>query len=55
MDRYAYQMYEMLHLAFAPARAMSEATVHMLNSPLHPFGDNSSRAASPPPPNCSNG
>ncbi|MGA9599591.1 MAG: polyhydroxyalkanoate depolymerase [Methylocystis sp.] len=41
MDRYAYQMYEMLHLAFAPARAMSEATVHMLSSPLHPFGDNS--------------
>jgi poly(3-hydroxybutyrate) depolymerase len=41
MDRYAYQMYEMLHLAFAPARAMSEATVHMLNSRLHPFGDNS--------------
>jgi poly(3-hydroxybutyrate) depolymerase len=41
MDRYAYQMYEMLHLAFAPARAMSEATVHMLNSSLHPFGDNS--------------
>jgi poly(3-hydroxybutyrate) depolymerase len=41
MDRYAYQMYEMLHLAFAPARAMSEATVHVLNSSLHPFGDNS--------------
>ncbi|MFY9657610.1 MAG: polyhydroxyalkanoate depolymerase [Methylocystis sp.] len=41
MDRYAYQMYEMLHLAFAPARAVSEATVHMLNSSLHPFGDNS--------------
>ena len=41
MDRYSYQMYEMLHLAFAPARAMSEATVHMLNSSLHPFGDNS--------------
>ena len=39
MDRYSYQMYEMLHLAFAPARAMSEATVHMLNS--HPFGHNS--------------
>ena len=41
MDRYAYQMYEMLHLAFAPARAVSEATVQVLNSSLHPFGDNS--------------
>ena len=41
MDRYAYQIYEMLHLAFAPARAVSEATVHMMNSSLHPFGDNS--------------
>ncbi|ARN82629.1 polyhydroxyalkanoate depolymerase [Methylocystis bryophila] len=41
MERYAYQMYEMLHLAFAPARAMSEVTVHMLNSSLHPFGENS--------------
>jgi len=41
MDRYAYQMYEMLHLAFAPARAMSQATAELLNNPLHPFGNNS--------------
>ncbi|HXY57339.1 MAG TPA: polyhydroxyalkanoate depolymerase [Methylocystis sp.] len=37
MDRYSYQLYEMLHLAFAPARALSEATTHYFKS--GPFGD----------------
>jgi poly(3-hydroxybutyrate) depolymerase len=41
MDRYSYQLYEMLHMAFAPARAVSEATVQLLKSPLHPFADTS--------------
>jgi poly(3-hydroxybutyrate) depolymerase len=41
MDRYSYQLYEMLHLAFAPARAFSEATLQMLKSPLHPFPETS--------------
>ena len=39
MDRYSYQMYELLHLAFAPARAISEATVQLLKSPLHPLAN----------------
>ena len=38
MDRYSYQMYELLHLAFAPARALSESTLQLLNSPFNPFG-----------------
>ncbi|HYA79997.1 MAG TPA: polyhydroxyalkanoate depolymerase, partial [Methylocystis sp.] len=38
MDRYSYQLYEMLHLAFAPARALSEATTQYFKS--GPFGDN---------------
>jgi poly(3-hydroxybutyrate) depolymerase len=39
MDRYSYQMYELLHLAFAPARALSEATTQMLKSPFHPLAN----------------
>ncbi len=40
MDRYSsYQMYELLHLAFAPARALSETAMQMLKSPLHPFAN----------------
>ena len=38
MDRYSYQLYEMLHLAFAPARALSETTTQYFKS--GPFGDN---------------
>jgi poly(3-hydroxybutyrate) depolymerase len=37
MDQYSYQMYEMLHLAFAPARAVSHVTLHALKSPLNPL------------------
>lgn len=37
MNRMAYQLYEMLHLAFAPARAMSEAVLHAVRSPLNPL------------------
>ena len=36
MDRLSYQMYEMLHLAFAPARAVSDAALHALKNPLNP-------------------
>ncbi len=39
MDRYSYQIYEMLHLAFAPARALTDATVQFLKSPLHPLAN----------------
>ncbi len=39
MDRYSYEMYELLHLAFAPARALSEATAQFLTSPFHPFAN----------------
>jgi poly(3-hydroxybutyrate) depolymerase len=41
MDRYSYQMYELLHLAFAPARAASEAALQLLNSPFHPLANTS--------------
>jgi poly(3-hydroxybutyrate) depolymerase len=36
MDRLSYQMYEMLHLAFAPARAVSDAALHALKNPFNP-------------------
>jgi poly(3-hydroxybutyrate) depolymerase len=40
MDRYSYQLYEMLHLAFAPARALSEVTSQYFKSAATgPFGD----------------
>ncbi len=32
MDRFSYQVYEMLHLAFAPARALSEMTTHYIKN-----------------------
>ncbi|MCX7900050.1 MAG: polyhydroxyalkanoate depolymerase, partial [Methylocystis sp.] len=37
MDRMAYQLYEMLHLAFAPARAMTDAVLHTVKNPLNPL------------------
>jgi len=37
MDRMSYQLYEMLHLAFAPARAASDAMLHALKNPLNPM------------------
>lgn len=37
MDRMSYQLYEMLHLAFAPARAVSDAVLHSVKNPLNPF------------------
>lgn len=37
--RYSYQMYEMAHLALAPARAFSDATRLLLNNPINPFGN----------------
>jgi len=36
--RYSYQVYEMAHLALAPARAFSDATRLILNNPINPFG-----------------
>ena len=39
MDRISYQIYEMLHLAFAPARALTDATLQFLKSSLHPFAN----------------
>jgi len=38
MDRYSYQMYELLHLAFAPARAASEAALQLLTA-VPPLGE----------------
>lgn len=37
MDRMSYQLYEMLHLAFAPARAMTDALLHAIKNPLNPL------------------
>ncbi len=37
----SYQLYEMLHLAFAPARALTDATLHALKSPFNPFANSS--------------
>jgi poly(3-hydroxybutyrate) depolymerase len=41
MDRYSYQLYEMLHLAFAPARALSDITTQYFKGAASgPFGNN---------------
>ncbi len=37
MDRMSYQLYEMLHLAFAPARAATDAMLHTMKNPLNPL------------------
>lgn len=37
MDRMSYQLYEMLHLAFAPARAATDAMLHAIKNPLNPM------------------
>ncbi len=37
MNRFSYQMYEMAHLAMAPARAWSDATRLLLKNPLNPL------------------
>lgn len=37
MDRMQYHVYEMLHLAFAPARAATDALLHALRHPLNPL------------------
>ncbi len=37
MDRLSYQLYEMLHLAFAPARALSDAAIHTFKNPFNPL------------------
>jgi poly(3-hydroxybutyrate) depolymerase len=37
MDRMSYHVYEMLHLAFAPARAATGALLHTIKSPLNPL------------------
>ncbi|WP_159727923.1 polyhydroxyalkanoate depolymerase [Methylosinus sp. Ce-a6] len=41
MDRLSYQLYEMMHLAFAPARAMSDATLTTFKNPFNPFSHTS--------------
>jgi len=37
MDRMSYQLYEMMHLAFAPARAATDAMLHAMKNPLNPL------------------
>jgi poly(3-hydroxybutyrate) depolymerase len=37
MDRISYHLYEMLHLAFAPARAATDALLHTVKSPFNPL------------------
>ncbi|MFZ3179315.1 MAG: polyhydroxyalkanoate depolymerase [Methylocystis silviterrae] len=37
MDRMSYQLYEMLHLAFAPARVATDAMLHAMKNPLNPL------------------
>ncbi len=37
MNRFAYHLYEMTHLALAPARAMSDATRLAFRNPLNPW------------------
>ncbi|MGJ0393664.1 MAG: polyhydroxyalkanoate depolymerase [Methylocystis sp.] len=37
----SYQVYEMLHLAFAPARAATDALLHTIKSPLNPLSQTS--------------
>lgn len=41
MDRLSYQLYEMLHLAFAPARAATDAALHALRNPFNPLSNTS--------------
>ncbi|PWB80950.1 MAG: polyhydroxyalkanoate depolymerase [Methylocystaceae bacterium] len=41
MDRLSYQFYEMMHLAFAPARAVSDAALTTFKNPLNPFAHTS--------------
>jgi poly(3-hydroxybutyrate) depolymerase len=41
MDRLSYQLYEMMHLAFAPARAVSGATLTTFTNPFNPFSHTS--------------
>jgi poly(3-hydroxybutyrate) depolymerase len=50
MDRMSYQLYEMLHLAFTPMRALSDAALHTFKNPLNPvshttFGRNMAASA----------
>lgn len=37
MNRFSYHMYEMAHLALAPARAVSDATRVMFKNPINPW------------------
>lgn len=37
MNRFSYQLYEMAHLAVAPARAMADATRMMFKNPVNPM------------------
>jgi len=37
MNKYSYHMYEMAHLAVAPARALSDATRLMFRNPINPL------------------
>jgi len=41
MERFSYQWYEMLHLAFTPMRALSDATLHTFKNPLNPISHTS--------------
>jgi poly(3-hydroxybutyrate) depolymerase len=41
MDRLSYQLYEMLHLAFTPMRALSDAALHTFKNPLNPVSHTS--------------
>jgi poly(3-hydroxybutyrate) depolymerase len=41
MDPLSYPFYEMMHLAFAPARAMSDATLNTFTNPFNPFAHTS--------------
>jgi poly(3-hydroxybutyrate) depolymerase len=41
MDRFSYQFYEMLHVAFTPMRALSDATLHTFKNPLNPISHTS--------------
>lgn len=37
MDRLSYQFYEFMHMAFAPARAVTDAMLHAVKHPLNPL------------------
>ena len=37
MDRISYQFYEFMHLALAPARAITDALLHSIKNPLNPL------------------